>query len=144
MDEPGIGGERWIEAWQDCIKDLSGWQQTDGLDDAAIKKELGKAQKEWKFWLEPQRFRRSEGIPVQLVQDVCHRIAQWSGGIAQRNNDYLFLTASGHSSALSEVDRSARRVSYLCDPTWPHHRRDNRRRRVGTGSNRGGCSLVSC
>lgn len=102
MDEPGIGGERWTEAWQECIKDLTGWRRADGLDDAAIKKEIGKAQDEWKFWLEPQRFRRSEGIPVQLVQDVCHRIAQWSGGVAQGDNDYLFLTAAAHSSALSE------------------------------------------
>lgn len=102
MDEPGIGGGRWIKAWQDCIKDLTGWRRADGLDDAAIKKEVEKAQEQWKFWLEPQRFRRSEGIPVQLVQDVCHRIAQWSGGVAQRDNDYLFLTAAAHSSALSE------------------------------------------
>ena len=102
MDEPGIGGERWIEAWQDCIKDLTGWRRTEGLDDATIKKEIGKALDEWRFWLEPQRFRRSEGIPVQLVQDVCHRIAQWSGGVAQRDNDHLFLTAAAHSSALSE------------------------------------------
>ena len=102
MDEPGIGGERWIEAWQDCTKDLEGWRRTDGLDDAAIKKEIGKAQGEWRFWLEPQRFRRSEGIPVQLIQDVCQRIAQWAGGVAQRDNDYLFLTAAAHSSALSE------------------------------------------
>lgn len=102
MDEPGIGGERWIEAWQDCIEDLTGWRRAEGLDDAAIKKEIGKAQDEWKFWLEPQRFRRSDGIPVQLVQDVCRRIAQWSGAVAQRDNDYLFLTAAAHSSALSE------------------------------------------
>ncbi|MFO0991604.1 MAG: PD-(D/E)XK nuclease family protein [Hyphomicrobiales bacterium] len=101
MDEPGIGGARWIEAWQDCTKDLEGWRRIDGLDDAAIKKEVEKAQGEWRFWLEPQRFRRSEGIPVQLVQDVCHRIAQWAGGVAS-DNDYLFLTAAAHSSALSE------------------------------------------
>jgi hypothetical protein len=102
MDEPGIGGERWIEAWRDCINDLAGWRRADGLDDAAIKKEVGKAQEEWKFWLEPQRFRRSDGLPAQLIQDVCHRIAQWSGGVAHRDNDYLFLTAAAHSSALSE------------------------------------------
>ncbi|UPT92374.1 PD-(D/E)XK nuclease family protein (plasmid) [Bradyrhizobium barranii subsp. apii] len=102
MDEPGIGGERWIEAWQDCIRDLTGWRRADGLDDAAIESEIRKAQDEWKFWLEPQRFRRSDGIPVQRVQDVCHRIAQWSGGGAQRDRDYLFLTAAAHSSALSE------------------------------------------
>jgi CRISPR/Cas system-associated exonuclease Cas4 (RecB family) len=102
MDEPGIGGERWIEAWRDCINDLTGWRRADGLDDTAVKKEVGKAQEEWKFWLEPQRFRRSDGLPVQLIQDVCHRIAQWSGGVAQRDNDYLFLTAAAHSSTLSE------------------------------------------
>jgi ATP-dependent helicase/nuclease subunit B len=102
-DEPGIGGERWIEAWLACIKDLTGWHRTDGSDDATIKKEIGKAQEEWKFWLEPQRFCRSDGIPVQQIQDVCRRIAQWSGGVAQHDNDHLFLAASAHAAALSEA-----------------------------------------
>ena len=102
MEQPGIGGVRWSEAWQDCINDFTEWRRTEGLDDAAIKKEVGKAQDEWKFWLEPKRFQRSDGTPVQIVQDVCRRIAQWSGSVAKNDNDYLFLTAAAHSSALSE------------------------------------------
>jgi hypothetical protein len=101
-DEPGIGGERWTEAWQESLKTSTERWRAEGLGDAAIKKQTDKARDEWKFWLEPSRFRRSEGIPVQLIQDVCRRISQWAGGIAQRDDDYLFLTAAAHSAALSE------------------------------------------
>src|SRR5690606_27547161 len=103
MNEPGIGGELWIDAWQTCVNDLTGWKRDDGLDDPTVKKEIEKAQAEWRFWLEPQRFRRADGIPVHVVQDVCRRIAQWSAGIAQSDDDLLFLTAASHAVALSEA-----------------------------------------
>lgn len=103
MNEPGIGGELWTDAWQTCLNDLTGWKRDDGLDDPTVKKEVEKAQMEWRFWLEPQRFRRTDGIPVQVVQDVCRRIAQWSAGIAQSDDDPLFLTAASHAVALSEA-----------------------------------------
>ncbi len=103
MQEPGIGGKPWTDAWQTCVNDLTEKKRGDGLDDSRVKKEVEKAQAEWRFWLEPQRFRRTYGIPVQAVQRVCNRIAQWSAGIAQSNDDPLFRTAASHAVALSEA-----------------------------------------
>ncbi len=103
MNEPGIGGKPWTDAWQTCLNDLTGWKRDDGLDDSRVRKEVEKARSEWRFWLEPQRFRRTHGIPVQAVQRVCHRIAQWSAGIARGDDDPLFLTAASHAVALSEA-----------------------------------------
>ena len=103
MLEPGIGGEPWTEAWQSCVTDLAKWRNADGLDDAAVRKATDKARNEWQFWLEPQRFSRTAGIPAKTVQDVCQRISRWSAGAAQKNNDLLFMTAASHASALSEA-----------------------------------------
>lgn len=112
-DEPGIGGKRWTEAWQASIKTLTERRQSEGLNEAAINKEIDKATDEWKFWLEPNRFRRSAGIPVQLIQDVCRRISQWSGSIAQLDDDALFLASAAHSAALSES------IAALGEPHMP-------------------------
>jgi ATP-dependent helicase/nuclease subunit B len=113
QDEAGIGGERWTKAWQESIKTSTDSRRSEGLNDAAIRKENDKDTDNWKFWLEPNRFRRSEGIPVKLIQDVCRRISQWSGSIAQRDDDHLFLTAAAHSAALSES------VAALGEPLIP-------------------------
>ena len=94
---------QWRAAWKESIEKLGEWRSADGLDASALKNEIEQASQEWRFWLEPERFKRSEGIPSSHAQEVCHRIAQWSAAIAGRDDDPLFFAAASNATALSEA-----------------------------------------
>jgi ATP-dependent helicase/nuclease subunit B len=103
VEQPGIGNPRWLAAWEESIEQLAQRQSAYGLDAIALRKEVDNARQAWRFWLEPERFDRSEGIPSSRAQEVCQRIAQWSAGIASRDDDPLFFAAASNASALSEA-----------------------------------------
>ena len=103
VEQPGIGNPQWLAAWSESIEKLAEWQSADGLDAIALEKEVDDARQAWRFWLEPERFDRSEGIPSSRAQEVCQRIVRWSAGIASRDDDPLFFAAASNASALSEA-----------------------------------------
>ena len=103
VEQPGIGNPQWLTAWDESIRQLAQRQSADGLDGIALRKVVDNARQAWRFWLEPERFDRSEGIPSSRAQEVCQRIAQWCAGIASRDDDPLFFAAASNASALSEA-----------------------------------------
>jgi hypothetical protein len=78
-EQPGIGGSAWKSAWD---RSTERWRhkllaESTTPDDA--EKQLKKDVKEWRTWLEPQRFHAAEGIPSEATQKLCQRVRQWAG-----------------------------------------------------------------
>ncbi|CAA7618445.1 PD-(D/E)XK nuclease family protein [Magnetospirillum sp. SS-4] len=103
METPGTGGEGWNEAWKGCLEKKAAKLRQDGLDENEIAEACKAVEGEWRFWLQPRRFRPEDGLPATLIQETCRNIAQWAAGIGRNDGDCLFLTAASHASALGEA-----------------------------------------
>jgi RecB family exonuclease len=102
MAAPGTGGEEWNAAWQDCL-DENRRLNADGLSEAEIAKRQRKDEDDWRFWLQPRRFRPEDGLHTTVIQQVCRYVAQWAAGIGNQTGDRLFLTAAAHAYGLGEA-----------------------------------------
>lgn len=102
-EHPGVGGPAWQSAWE---RSLEKWRErltADGLPVDRMEKQLARDIKEWRDWLEPQRFDPTEGVPTSIAGQLCQKVQQWAGARIAPGAAALFADLIEHCSALAQA-----------------------------------------
>jgi hypothetical protein len=97
--EPGIGGVRWHNSWEEA---KSVWRETLARDDdsANVEKRVEKDIRQWHDWLDPPRFDHRIGMPKDAAIAICRRIEKWASKHLQIADDPIYSVAHEHASSV--------------------------------------------
>ncbi|MBA3889719.1 MAG: PD-(D/E)XK nuclease family protein [Gemmatimonadaceae bacterium] len=104
---PGIGGPRWLEAWEAI--------ESSELEFAVDDKERKKAKKRvrrWRDWVEPSDADPTEGLEGSEAVAICDRVIDWATARFAAGNDALFLSTSRLASDVRAALIAMQRARY--------------------------------
>ena len=107
-DYPGSGGRRWADAWEKAEEGLRNDLSTGDEADAGIAHKVHASLREWRQWLEPQRFDRDTGIAVNAADEVCRRVQRWALRRAAGTDDSVYRQAANAAAALADTIAASR------------------------------------
>ncbi len=97
-EEPGLGGPRWRQAWEDALEHRRQTLATrPNVTD--IEAKLVQDAETWRGWLEGPCHDSAEGMPVTEALAICRRIQHWARTRGGLSGDTLLLAAARQAAA---------------------------------------------
>jgi ATP-dependent helicase/nuclease subunit B len=97
--EPGIGGERWLRAWNEIEEDL----KTSLADQPNAKQVIATRLDRLREWTTGGLYDRAEGIPAQEVRTIAARVSEWAMETDGGRGDTLLLNAASAANAFAQA-----------------------------------------
>ncbi len=94
LEQPGLGGPAWQEAWKQGRESLRPHLAGDGLEGTSLERKSRAREQELAFWLEAARFDPNQGMDTPVACEVCLRVATWAGVRGGAEEDGLLLSAA--------------------------------------------------
>ena len=95
--EPGIGGERWLRAWNEIEEDL----KTSLADQPKAKQVMATRLDRLREWTTGGLYDRAEGIPAREVRAIAARVSEWAMETDGGRGDTLLLNAASAANAFA-------------------------------------------
>ena len=99
-EHPGINGPKWNIALEKALL-IGNPKEPD-----AFKREL-------KFWFgDNQRYNPDQGMPVDLIVEVCNRLSEWAGKDGVIENDEILIKSASIFKNVKEVVEASKETSF--------------------------------
>ncbi|MFN2268451.1 MAG: hypothetical protein ABR542_11655, partial [Desulfonatronovibrio sp.] len=93
FEHPGRFGEEWKNASQEAVSRHIQRLQEKGVAQDQIKIRQSQVQEDIKFWLEGGCYDPVQGMPSNLIVDICIRLRAWAAKIGASKEESLFMKA---------------------------------------------------
>jgi hypothetical protein len=93
-ENPGVGGDAWLAAWDEIDKKLA---EEEGDDPNKRASRVAG----WREFVEPERHNPKTGMPRAVAKGIADRVSAWASSRSATNGDPLFLSLSQIASELS-------------------------------------------
>ena len=100
-DHPGLGGPKWQEAWKAVLAGYQARASEQNRQDRA-RASVEAFQGELRFWLGERRFDPKQGMPAEVIQEICSKVAAWASTRGGMENDAVLLTSASFAKAVAD------------------------------------------